>query len=165
MVFLQAFVLLLLSTLAPFVCLFYRKGIWLTPDDPVSPFGCGTTPGSSREDAMVEKYQKWGVYWADWWWLGIRNSCYGLAYKWKPSHFKDLTTYANCAVTVTQRGPLRAITVDGFREWTVFLGLFHVIAGYRLRPVADEAQRNVPCRTVNMDARPILSIRAGGNDD
>ena len=165
MIFLKAFLLLLLSNAAPLVCLVYRRGWWVTPDDPVSPFGCGTTPGSSREQAMVEKYAKWGTYWADWWWCGVRNRCYGLAYAMKPQHFKDLQTYAGCNVAVMQSGRVRTITVDGYTEWTLSLGIVHIIAGYRLRPIADEAQRNVPCRAINMDARPILSIRAGGKDD
>lgn len=148
----------LVALTAPVVCLFYRRGWFLTPDDQVSPFG-------SYEPAMVRIYAKYGKFFGDWWWLGVRNRAYGLAYAMKPQHFKDLTTYANCAVTVEQKGLLRTITVDGFSEYMVSLGLVHILAGYRLRPVADEAQRNAPCRAINMDARPILSVRFGAKDD
>ena len=154
----KALLLMLVAQTAPLVCLVYRKGWFLTPDDPVSPFG-------RYEPKMVERYAKWGTFWADWWWLGMRNRAYGLAYALKPPHFKDLTTYANCAIEVKQTGPVRKITVDGFTEYMVSLGFAHVIAGYRLRPVVDEAQRNVPCRAVNMDARPIFSLRFGAKDD
>ena len=47
----------------------------------------------------------------------------------------------------------------------------HVIAGYRLRPIVDEHLRwkdqdgEFPTRPVNMDARPLITIRAGNEDD
>jgi hypothetical protein len=149
---------------APIVTLFYRKGIWLTPDDPVSPFGCGTTPGASVEPAMQAKYRI-STFLGDWWWLGIRNSAYGLAYKFKPAYFKSLSTYAGCPIGLKQVGPLRIIDIFGYKEIMLSCGFFHILVGYRLRPIVDEAARNVPCRPINMDARPIFSIRAGNKDD
>lgn len=164
---------------APFVALVYRKGIWVTPDDPVSPFGCGTTPGASTEPFMQKLYARFPKFVGDWWWCGMRNRAYGLAYKLKPDHFKNLTTYDNCqTLSFTEHvwyGKRRVIYVDGHKELTYFIGKgkvgFHVILGYRLRPVFDEwynnrfLQASIPYRPVNMDARPILSIRAGTTDD
>lgn len=157
---------------APVVTLFYRKGIWVTPDDPVSPFG-------QYEEKMRRLYAHVPKWVADWWWLGVRNRAYGLAYKFKPDFFKSLTTYDDLlpAVTTvdTRFGTKRTIKIDEYKEvtWSVGKGKFgfHVIAGYRLRPVFDQWYNNrfnaagIPYRPINMDARPILSIRAGTSDD
>lgn len=158
--FLQILALRLVSLAAPLVCLVpqFRRGWFLTPDDPVSPYGQG-------EPAMRERLAKWGVYWSDWWWLAARNRAYGLAYAFKPDFFKQLTTYADLRPVVTYKGPLRVIEIAGFREYMLSLRWFHIIAGYRLRPVRDGIYDGAPYRAVNMDARPILSIRAGKADD
>lgn len=165
---------------APVVTIFYRKGIWLTPDDPVSPYGCGTTPGASDEPQMRRMYEKFGTRFGDWWWLAMRNRAYGLSYKLKPQHFKDMKDYSEIQSAWTQTyprwyGAVRYIQVDGYYERTYSVGKgkigFHVIAGYRLRPVFDQWYANrfngagIPYRPINMDARPILSIRAGTQDD
>lgn len=153
-----------------------RRGIWITPDDPVSPYGCGNSPTGSDEPMMRGIYARWGTYWGDWWWLGVRNRAFGLAYKLKPEHFKRLRTYETCEVATSEAprwyGRRRLITVDGHEERTYFFGrAFHVIAGYRLRPVRDEHLRSIPLpepilvRPINMDARPVLTVRAGGTDD
>jgi hypothetical protein len=157
----------LVKAVAPIVCLVYRGGWFLTPDDPVSPFGCGTTPGASREPAMQRMYERFGRFIADWWWLGVRNRAYGLAYALKPEHFKAMTSYATDVRSWSYRwhGPLRRIEIDGFVEWTLDAKVAHVILGWRLRPVWDGLLVDVPVRPVNMDARPILSVRAGGADD
>jgi hypothetical protein len=88
-----------------------------------------------------------------------------LAYALKPDYFKTLTTYEGLDAKVTQRGPLRVITIAGFKEFMVSLGFVHIIAGYRLRPIMDGAKDGAPYRAVNMDARPILSLRFGAKDD
>lgn len=161
----------LVALAAPVVCLFYRKGWFLTPDDPVSPFGSGTTPGASTEPFVQRIYARFGVFAGDYWWLGLRNRAYGLSYALKPRHFKQLTTYTDCQASLTERGPLRTIAIDGYAEYTLRLGFFHVIAGYRLRPIYDWIMHNriyraqIPYRPVNMDARPILSVRWGTKDD
>lgn len=160
----QAFASHAFAWTATVVCLFYRKGWYLTPDDTESPFG-------KYEPAMVRRYEKWGKYWADYWWLGMRNRGYGFAYDLKPDHFKNLTTYADCEVAHYPGRFMRKIVVDGYVERTFFFGFFHIILGWRLRPIYDEWVRlwrdgiPTPYRPINMDARPIFSIRAGGKDD
>lgn len=165
----------LLSAIAPVVTLFYRGGWFNTPDDPVSPRGMG-------EPAMRSKHAKWGAYWADWWWLAMRNRAYGFAYAMKPAIFKGLD-YAtigerDAACEVKWHGPLlcRTITILGFAERACTLVLwsypiFTVFVGHRMRPIWDEIVRNrdnlvwdVDQRPINMDARPILSIRFGYDD-
>lgn len=157
---------------APVVTLFYRKGIWVTPDDPVSPFGM-------YEEKMRRMYAHFPKWVADWWWLGVRNRAYGLAYKFKPQYFKDLTSYDDIQVLQlveeTRFGKRRVIFVGQYKEVTWSFGKgkfgFHVIAGYRLRPIYDQWYNNrfnaagIPYRPINMDARPILSIRTGTSDD
>lgn len=146
---------------APIVTLFYRKGWYLTPDDPVSPFGKG-------EAKMTRMYEKYGKFIADWWWLGIRNPAFGLAYKLKPQIFKDMTTYKNLKhpeLEVKQGRFLRTITILGYKEYFISLKYFHILVGYRLRPIVSSLYDHAPYRAINMDARPIFSIRAGGEDN
>ena len=155
---------------APFVTLFYRKGIWLTPDDPVSPFGSGTTPGASVEPKMIWIYSKFGKFVGDWWWLGVRNTAYGLGYKWKPWILKNREggDYSGLEMSQFHQGRKRVITLMGpevYKETTYFFPFFHVIHGYRLRPVLDTMHRGIAVRKNNMDGRPILSIRFGNKDD
>lgn len=167
----------LLSAIAPVVTLFYRGGWFNTPDDPVSPRGMG-------EPFMRKLHAKVGPWLADWWWLALRNRTYGFAYAMKPAIFKGLH-YAMigigaCSNAIEWRGPLlcRTITILGFKERTFTLvlwgaGVLTLIVGYRLRPIWDEVWRNaisgsrmwdVPHRPVNMDARPIFSLRFGYDD-
>jgi hypothetical protein len=156
---------LLLSFTAPVVCIFYRRGWFNTPDDPHSPHGM-------YEQAMKARHEKWGTWLADWWWLGLRNRAQGFAYAMKPEHFKRLTTYDNCHLERTQRGPIRITTVDGVSEYAISLGIAHILYGYRVTPIFNEARKNlylppaerIPFRTPNMDARPIVSIRSGRPD-
>ena len=146
---------------APIVCLFYRKGWYLTPDDNTSPFG-------EYEPAMQWIYKTFGTWFGDYWWLGWRNRGYGLTYALKPSQFKNCETYSKFAQTHTtkkiwkDRIAVRKYTIDGYPEWTFNLVIFHIIVGYRVRP-AIETRDFV--RPINMDIRPILSIRTGGKDD
>lgn len=160
-------VLTLASLVAPIVTLFYRKGIWLTPDDPVSPFGCGTTPGASVEPKMQWIYAKFGTFVGDWWWLGIRNSAYGLAYKWKIPELKERegSNYDGLEMTYTRVGNKRVITLGKYKEVTYFFPFFHVITGYRLAPVWGSMHDRIQIKPFCMDGRPIFSIRFGKNDD
>ena len=156
---------LLVSFAAPVVCLVYRRGWFNTPDDPASPHGM-------YEKAMVERHAKWGTYWADWWWLGVRNRAQGLAYALKPEHFKRLESYADCAISRAWKGPIRITRVDGFAEFAISLRFAHVLYGLRLTPIFNEVTKNrylppaeqIPFRKVNMDARPVVSVRAGVPD-
>ncbi|HQR12808.1 MAG TPA: hypothetical protein PLW68_15915 [Casimicrobiaceae bacterium] len=164
---LQLALLELVKLAAPVVCLFYRGGWFNTPDDPASPHGM-------YEPAMRDRHARWGTRWADWWWLGVRNRAYGLAYAMKPRHFKRLESYRDCQCTREWRGRTRITTVDGWTERAIRLGPLHLLAGYRVTPIYNEASENlnrreegrepIPFRPINMDARPILSLRAGAPD-
>jgi hypothetical protein len=147
---------------APIVTLFYRKGIWVTPDDPVSPYGMG-------EEFMRRLYAHAPKWFADWWWLGLRNRAYGLAYKLKPEVLKGLTDYKGITFTKEETPKKRVITAEingeKFTETTWFFKIFLVIYGYRLRPMMDNSEGIHPVKEFSMDGRPLLSIRWGKYDD
>jgi hypothetical protein len=147
---------------APLVCLFYRKGIWNTPDNPDSPHGM-------YEKKMQRLHEKWGTWWADWWWLGVRNRAYGLSYKFKPELFKLIDSYEDLTMYRHESGRSMYTVVEGYTERVIQFRHFHMILGYRLTPIWDEHHKNkngagIPFRKMNMDARPIFSIRAGKAD-
>lgn len=167
---LKALLCELVALAAPLVTLVYRRGWFVTPDDPVSPHG--------MYEPMVRSLHNYLPTWlVDWYWLGIRNRAYGFAYLMKPEHFKRMTVYLRDVTNIWARedGPsfarLRTICIDGYKEWTMMFPFFHVIVGYRLRPIRDEVIRSlvsadvISVRPINMDARPIISIRAGRRDD
>jgi hypothetical protein len=152
---------------APFVTLVYREGWFNTPDDPHSPHG-------QYEPKMQGIYRRFGARVNDWWWLGVRNPAYGLAYAMKPAHFKALTTYDECSCWRGYEGHSRITMVDNHAERAIEFGWFHVLVGYRVTPIYNEFNENahralvgqapIPFRPINMDARPILSLRAGKPD-
>jgi hypothetical protein len=150
----------LASLISPVVTLFYRKGIWVTPDDPESPYGVGNA--SSNEPTMHWIYNNLGTFIGDWWWLGVRNRAYGLKYKFKPDFFKGLGTYDDLEKFRFKSGLVTYTEVEGYPEWVISFYFFHVIVGYRMSPVYDTIGK---VRPINMDARAIFSVRAGGNDD
>jgi hypothetical protein len=165
LVFCKALLCELVGLLAPLVCLFYRQGWFVTPDDPVSPHG-------QYEPKMCRIRELFGNWVADWWWLGVRNRAYGLRYALKPEYFKTLSSYENLPVSRYWRGPVRVTKVSGFAEYALSLKRFHVIYGLRMTPIYNEIKQNavegdqpkIPFRPVNMDARPIFSIRSGFPD-
>jgi hypothetical protein len=162
MIWLKIIFLQLVKMSAPFVTLFYRSGWYVTPDNPHSPHGM-------YERKMAYMHARFGTWFADWWWLGVRNTAYGLAYRLKPQHFKLRTSYDDCEVDRWTDGWVTVTDVDGYREYVVQFSKFHVIAGYRLTPIYDEVMKNragagIPYRQINLDARPIISIRAGVAD-
>lgn len=169
---------MVVSALAPIVTLVYRRGWFDTPDDTVSPRGMYEDKIANINAFVFKLTGRRAIadWVSDWYWLGFRNRAYGYDYALKPEFFKNLTSYdgLNMAVRntkVLKVIPVRVIWIEGFREYTISFGLFHVIAGYRLRPIYDESFQNrylnaqIPFRKVNMDARPIFSIRAGAKDD
>jgi len=157
----------LVKLAAPLVCIFYRAGWFNTPDDPASPHGL-------YEPKMRGLHRRFGARVADWWWLGVRNRAYGLAYALKPAHFRDLTTYDDCRCWRGLDGRSRYTVVDGYSERAIDFGWCHLLFGYRVTPIYNEIHENarraavgmepVPFRSINMDARPILSLRLGGAD-
>jgi hypothetical protein len=157
----------LVALAAPLVCLVYRGGWFNTPDDPASPHG-------QYEPKMQRILARFGVLVNDWWWLGVRNRAYGLRYALKPAHFKRLTSYEVCRLERRFYGLLRITRVDGYAELALNCWWVHVIVGYRVTPIYNEAIENaarrvegaplIPFRAVNMDARPLISIRSGMPD-
>ena len=159
MVYLKIVLCEFVALLAPLVTIFYRDGWFNTPDDPLSPHG-------QYEQKMRRIYDRFGERVNDWWWLGVRNRAYGLRYALKPRHFKDLDTYEDCDVSKSDLRRCQLVTVDGYKERIVQLKWVHIIVGYRLTPIFNEVTKNrmgagIPFRKINMDARPIFSIRSG----
>lgn len=135
--------------------------LMLTPDDPVSPFGSGTTPGASREPTQMAVYRRFGRYIGDVVWLAWRNGGYGIAYWLKPDWLKDPKLRYMDLEIFDQRLPPMAATMtpdgaytdnDAERVGTVWvkapdgkwlwqttrkLGPLYVITGYRLSAIAS----------------------------
>ena len=157
--FLSVLAVVLGELIAPVVTLVYRKGWFNTPDDPVSPHGLA-------HGEMEKIWVQWGTWLSDWWWLGVRNKAYGLAYALKPQWFKDLTSYPaiTLEIDVRQTKWMRTITIHGYKEYCILLGFCHILYGYRLRPIVGGTMDGAPYRPINMDARPIFSIRMGKED-
>lgn len=165
---------------------------WMvTPDDPISPFGCGTTKYASREASMVWLYKHLGRWVGDWVWLAWRNSGYALAYYAKPdflkqigiNYLRDIAYEDNREVTealTTDKKNIRVgtcyiqdpITETWLWETTRKFGPFYLITGYRLNPIIDGIREDTerviqgldpvrPSFHPNMDGRPIVSLRTG----
>jgi hypothetical protein len=150
-----------------------------TPDDPVSPFGCGTTPTASNEPTMAEIYSRFGRYVGDVVWLAWRNSGYGVAYYCKPGWLKDPSIkYERLKMEVDGRYGERKLTFwlrcpDGtwMHETQRRFGPFVLLTGYRIEPIWNGRMENLsrlargelraprPGFHPNMDGRPIVSIR------
>jgi hypothetical protein len=160
------FLLFLLTPLAwllvPLFAIFgkYPK-LFVTPDDPVSPFG-------QYEPTVRSVYARWGRYAGDVYWLAFRNPLYGLAYLFKPDEFKRMSDYSRVAVRLEEGSHGRTITVRVFgfdnaktyTEHTLYVGPLAIILGHRLWPVYSN--KGV-LRHPNMDARPVFSIRLKKN--
>jgi hypothetical protein len=155
---LQGLVLLLLwpaALLAVLVCARRGRYPWwlLTPDDPVSPFG-------QYEATVRAVYARVGRYWGDVYWLGIRNTLYGLRYALKPARFKGVQDYSALGRRITPRGRLTTFCVEGYVLWQVRLGGFDLLAGWMTRGAALDPF--TPRQPVNMEFRPVLSVRRAG---
>jgi hypothetical protein len=145
------------ALLAPLVCLVYRGGIFNTPDDPESPHG-------HYEPKMRKIYEKYGKWVGDYWWLGIRNRAYGLRFNLKPELFRAATSYDGFPRVRYKKGLIQVTDVAGYKEYILNLKWLHIIYGYRMGPVYN-TKGPLGSRQVNMDARPILSIRSGEDDN
>lgn len=177
---------------APFIKLlvmFYafsgRYPNWMvTPDDPVSPFGSGTTALASREPGHVAIYAwgskihpAFGRWLGDVVWLAWRNSMYGLAYRLKPDWLKRPgIAYETLEFDQESDGNVKTFWLrcpDDTWLWERQrkVGPFVILSGYRIEPIIQGAQENLerianglpraqrPPGHPNMDGRPILSIR------
>lgn len=138
----------------------------LTPDDTKSPFGVG-------EKTVEWVYERFGQYFGDVYWLGWRNSLAGIAYKLKPRWLKDQGIQYETLTLEVERNLIFLKQPDGTYLWerTRQFGPFYFISGYRLKPILDGAFENRerlrlglpryprPAKTVNLDGRPIITIR------
>lgn len=146
----------------------------ITPDDPVSPFGSGTTPTASTEETQMAIYKWFGRYIGDIIWLGWRNSGYGYAYSQKPDWLKDPNIkYEELDIWGTPDREVYLKQPDGSWLWekTYKVGPFRIITGWRLTPILNGANENKkrleqgleraarPAFHPNMDARPVISLR------
>lgn len=139
------------------VCAALRRFPWwlLTPDDPVSPFG-------HYEPTMRSIYARFGRYAGDVVWLAWRNVLYGLAYRLKPARFKRVTDYRGFWVA---QYPHRVGVLFDCEGWHLLqvplLGhRFELLAGWMVRgAVLDQ---DTPRAPINMEFRPMLSIRRAG---
>lgn len=133
--------------------------LMVTPDDPVSPFGSGTTPGASREPTQMKLYERFGRYIGDVVWLGWRNGGYGVAYYCKPDWLKRPgIRYMDLTIDDQRFPPVRwdkeldreippglgtlwLQAPDGSWMWetTRKFGPIYLITGYRLSAVAAGA--------------------------
>ena len=127
---------------------------WMvTPDDPVSPFG-------QYEATVRSVYARFGRYVGDLYWLGLRNSLYGLRYALKPARFKGVTDYTVFARHITSRGRLTIFCVEGLRLYQYRVGGFELLAGWMVRGAALDPY--TPRQPVNMEFRPVFSLRRAG---
>lgn len=154
---------------------------WMvTPDDPVSPFGSGTTPSASVEPTQMAVYKRWGRYIGDVVWLAWRNSGFGLSYSLKPDWLKDPSIRYDALELVAENDVTGRVSrywlrqPDGtwLRETQRWFGPLCLITGFRIQPIYDGVARNkarafegLPPQTLpafhpNMDGRPILSLRS-----
>lgn len=169
---------ILCKVLVPIYAIWGRYPWWMvTPDDPVSPFGSGTTPGASTEATQMAIYRRFGRYVGDVVWLGWRNSGFGYAYSQKPDWLKDPNLkyedldfgyYEDEDETIYS---VKAPDGSWLEETQLKFGPFTLITGHRVQPIYDGAQENRdrlakgleraprPAFHPNMDGRPIFSIR------
>ncbi len=166
------------KVLVPIFAIWGKYPKWmLTPDDPVSPFGSGTTPTASTEPTQMAIYQRFGRYVGDVVWLAWRNSGYGYSYSQKEDWLKDPEIkYENLTVQRLEDGrktTYRVLRPDGtwMQERQYAWGPFRWLAGYRVQPIYDGALENRarlakgleraprPGFHPNMDGRPLISLR------
>lgn len=151
------FVVFLLSLFAPILTVpFAIRGkypsILLTPDDTVSPFG-------QYEETVRKVYGRFGKVVGDWYWLGVRNRLMGLSYRLKPAGLKGLSDYSS--LDIERLGNTVVLKLDGkiYKEKNTRIGPFTLISGWRLTPIYNTIREGNPVRAINMDGRPIFSIR------
>jgi len=169
---------ILCKVLTPFYAIKGKYPWWMvTPDDPISPFGSGTTPTSSTEPSQMKIYATFGRYIGDLVWLAWRNSGFGYSYSLKPDWLKDPDIkYEDLIIWGTPNKEVFLKQPDGsiLTEKTTKIGPFLLIRGHRLTPILNghlenkqriergEERVRRPGFHPNMDGRPIISIRTKG---
>lgn len=161
-----------------------RYSWWLdTPDDPFVAGELAPHYGA-YEESVRRVYARWGRYWGDVYWLGVRNRLIGLAAHWRPRWLDHVKTYRSVQsgmvvesgrfVTFYQFNPL--ITDEAFSAmlaelgawpweldylecWVIDFRLFAVIAGSRIDNIWH-ADPDAPVRHPNVDGRPTFTFRS-----
>ncbi len=177
MVFVKRFLNeVLVKLTVPFYAIKGKYPWWMiTPDDPVSPFGSGTTKSASIEPTQMAVYRRFGRYVGDVLWLGWRNSGLGYAYSLKPDWLKDPDIkYETLTLNKAEGNPVVYTASDGkntVQEKQHKFGPFILITGYRVQPIYDGGMENRkrlsegleraprPGFHPNMDGRPLISLR------
>ena len=150
-----------LILLAVIVCAPRGRYPWwlITPDDPFA-LGHDVPHFGAYEPTVRRVYLNLGRVLGDIYWLGLRNSAYGVRYRLKPDRFKGLIDYRNLRITIVRGRRLTLYCVEGFRCWQVSLGRFELLAGWMVRGAAlDPFTIRQP---VNMEFRPVFSPRKAG---
>lgn len=165
---------ILCKLLVPIYAIRGKYPWWMiTPDDPVSPFGSGTTSTSSTEPSQMKIYKTFGRYIGDLVWLGWRNSGYGYSYSLKPDWLKNPDIKYENLIVWRDQNKFYLKQPDGtiLKETHYKLGPFILIYGYRIEPIYNGHIENIGLREAhleraprpgfhpNMDGRPIISLR------
>lgn len=159
----EAIVCTLGGLIAPFVVAYCtltgtKYPDWtVTPDDIHSPYG-------QYEPTTRKVYERFGKRVGDFYWLGLRNRAYGLRYYFKPDELKGLTTYDHIKIARIDDNTVGMVLGDQYyEEKTRAFGPLRLISGWRLTPLLDTKLNQNPVRPINMDGRPVLTIRRATN--
>lgn len=94
-------------------------------------------PGGMYEPAVSKMYDRWGKWVTSWYWLGIRNALFGMAFAFgKPTtdYIPDL--------------PLGLWKRDDIWRYSVKFGPIKFLCGYKVYKVLDGSFRAAPCFTL-----------------
>jgi hypothetical protein len=130
----------------------------VTPDDPVSPFG-------QYEERVRKVYEKAGKYIGDVYWLGFRNTLYGLKYKHKIPGLVGLTDYTYLMtnkqvihyknVSITKYDLL--LEGEIYTQHTIRLWKLYIMFGHKIDSIHND--KFTPRQPVNMEGRPFFTLR------
>lgn len=139
---------------------------WLTtPDDDYDRLRLQPTlrpPHFGAYEASVRTvYARAGRLLGDIYWLGLRNQLFGLRYALKPARYKGLTSYAHLPRALWKHGWGLRFVADGLTLYKLELGPLVLLAGWAVRGVVLDP--NSPRAAVNMEFRPMFSVRKAGN--
>lgn len=129
-----------------------------TPDDP---FERELAPHFGHYEETVRAiYTLFGRYVGDVYWLGLRNSLYGLRYMLKPNKYRGLIDYSHMRVSVSRGRLMTTYIADGLPLWQINLWTFEILAGWMVRGAATD--QHTIRQPVNMEFRPVFSPRRAG---
>lgn len=139
-----------------------------TPDDPYSTgervdIGDGAGPVAAPyrgyyEQGVRRVHQLLGPRVADVYWLAWRNVLFGLRYRFKPAWLKQLRSYDGLTFSVERRLGADVLRLRELSEYRWTLGPLVLIWGSALTQIRKHDPKQ-PVRRVNMDGRPIFTVR------